>query len=64
MARCSITPESLPIEYSITGFLNSATTSRMISIDSASSRLRCLGSVLVATVEGTFIIGQGLAMIG
>src|SRR5208282_4674034 len=29
----------------MTGFLNSATTSRMISIDSASSRRRCRGKV-------------------
>src|SRR6516165_8126005 len=40
-----MTLESLPIEYSMTGFLNSATTSRMISIDSASSRRRWRGRV-------------------
>src|ERR1700722_16677596 len=39
-ARCSITPESLPIEYSITGLANSATTSRMMPMDSASRRFR------------------------
>ena len=39
-ARCSMTAESLPIEYSITGFSASATTSRMMWIDSASRRCR------------------------
>jgi hypothetical protein len=33
-----MTLESFPIEYSMTGFLNSAATSRMIAIDSASRR--------------------------
>ena len=37
-ARCSIALESLPIEYSMTGFLNSATASRMIWMASASRR--------------------------
>src|SRR4029434_6381740 len=36
-ASRSITEESLPIEYSITGFAAVAATSRMISIDSDSS---------------------------
>src|SRR5215831_16318752 len=36
-ARRSITEESLPIEYSMTGFAAVAATSRMISIDSDSS---------------------------
>ena len=36
-ARCSISTESLPPEKSITGCSNSATTSRMMWIDSASS---------------------------
>jgi hypothetical protein len=35
-ARCSITDESLPIEYSITGRRAPATASRRISIDSLS----------------------------
>ena len=35
-----MTPESLPIEYNITGLANSAATSRMIAMDSASSRFR------------------------
>ena len=41
-AKCSITALSLPTEYSITGFSDSATTSRMMWIDSASSRWRCV----------------------
>ena len=41
-ARCSMTAESLPIEYSITGFSASATTSRMMWMLSASSRWRCV----------------------
>jgi hypothetical protein len=40
MARCSITALSLPIEYSITGFFASATTSRMAWMLSASSRCK------------------------
>src|SRR5882757_6442848 len=40
MARCSITPESLPIEYNITGLRNSAATSRMMPMDSASRRFK------------------------
>src|ERR1700730_12568307 len=40
MARCNITPESLPIEYNITGLRNSAATSRMMPMDSASRRFR------------------------
>ena len=36
-ARCSITTESLPPENSSTGRSNSAATSRMMWIDSASS---------------------------
>src|SRR5215471_3614496 len=42
MARCSITLESLPIEYSITGLANSAATSRMMWMLSASSARRWL----------------------
>ena len=42
IARCSMTALSLPIEYSITGFSVSATTSRMIWMLSASSRCRCV----------------------
>ena len=48
-----MTPESLPIEYSITGFVNSATTSRMMAIDSASSRCSCkdrVGATVVVIV--------------
>ena len=41
-----MTLESLPIEYSITGLRNSATTSRMMWMDSASSRLRWAGNTL------------------
>ena len=41
----------------ITGFLNSATTSRMISIDFASSCLRCLGSAL-----GTDLMALGCSI--
>src|SRR5579872_2152022 len=41
IARCSMTPESLPMEYSITGLRNSATTSRRMAIASASSLFRC-----------------------
>ena len=41
-----MTLESLPIEYSITGLRISATTSRMMWIDSASSRLRWAGNTL------------------
>ena len=40
IARCSITDESLPMEYSITGFSNPAATSRMMKMLSASSRCR------------------------
>ena len=40
----------------MTGFLNSATTSRMISMDSASSRLRCLGRVSLAAAEVMFAV--------
>ena len=40
----------------MTGFLSSATTSRMISMDSASSRLRCLGSVSLGAAEVTFAV--------
>ena len=40
LARCSITAESLPIEYSITGRSISAATSRKIWIASASSDWR------------------------
>src|SRR5688572_25974470 len=39
-ASCIITAESLPMEYSITGLSNSAATSRMMWIASASSCLR------------------------
>ena len=39
-ARCSITAESLPIEYSITGRSASAATSRMMWMLSASRRCR------------------------
>ena len=39
-AKCSITAESLPMEYSMTGRSNSAATSRMMKILSASSHLR------------------------
>ena len=46
IATCSMTLESLPIEYSITGLRISATTSRMMWMDSASSRLRWAGNTL------------------
>src|SRR5580698_1813687 len=36
-----MTPESLQIEYNMTGLRNSAATSRMMPIDSASSRRSC-----------------------
>ncbi|MNO71401.1 hypothetical protein D3C76_623170 [compost metagenome] len=48
-ARCSITAESLPIEYSITGLSNSAATSRMIWMLSASSCFRCVSLSTMAT---------------
>jgi hypothetical protein len=38
-ARCNKTEESLPIEYSITGFRNEAAASLRISMDSFSSAL-------------------------
>ena len=60
MAKCSMTLESLPMEYSITGLRNSATTSRMISIDSASSRLRCFGRDLITGVK----VGDCIMAIG
>jgi hypothetical protein len=41
-----MTLESLPIEYSITGLRISATTSRMMWMDSASSRRRWAGNTL------------------
>ena len=41
-----MTLESLPIEYSITGLRISATTSRMMWMDLASSRLRWAGNTL------------------
>src|SRR5580700_533372 len=41
-----MTLESLPIEYSITGLRISATTSRMMLMDSASSRSRWAGNTL------------------
>ena len=43
-ARCSITTESLPPENSSTGRSNSAATSRMMWIASASSVCRCVSS--------------------
>ena len=43
-ARRSMTIESLPPENSITGRSNSAATSRMMWIDSASSARRCVSS--------------------
>src|SRR5882724_6919073 len=46
IARCNITPESFPIEYSITGLRNSAATSRMMPMDSASRRFRFRESVI------------------
>ena len=39
-ARCSKTDESLPIEYSMTGFLKAAAVSLNISIDSFSRASR------------------------
>ena len=42
IASRTITDESLPIEYSITGFSNSAATSRMMWMLSASSCFRCV----------------------
>ena len=50
MARCSITPESLPIEYSMTGLRNSAATSRMMPMDSASRRFSCADRALRVAV--------------
>ena len=44
-ARCSIAALSLPIEYSITGFSASATTSRMMWMLSASRRCRWVRGV-------------------
>ena len=43
-ARCSITAESLPPENSITGRSNSAATSRMMWMASASSAWRWVSS--------------------
>ena len=43
-ARCSITTESLPPENSSTGRSNSAATSRMMWIDSASRARRLVSS--------------------
>ena len=43
-ARCSITTESLPPENSSTGRSNSAATSRMMWIASASRACRCVSS--------------------
>src|SRR5690606_29904804 len=50
-ARCSITAESLPMEYSITGLSNSAATSRMMWMLSASSSFRCVSLSTMATHE-------------
>ena len=49
-ARCSISTESLPPENSITGFSNSATTSRMMWTDSASSVSRSVSSTTTGRV--------------
>ncbi len=57
IARCNITPESFPIEYSITGLRNSAATSRMMPMDSASRRFRFRESGIdqVASGGGTSV---------
>ncbi|MCY1413219.1 hypothetical protein D9M71_286460 [compost metagenome] len=57
-ARCSITAESLPMEYSITGLSNSAATSRMMWMLSASSCFRCVSLSTMATHENFLMNGQ------
>ncbi|CAI8871170.1 hypothetical protein EMIT0194MI4_30043 [Pseudomonas sp. IT-194MI4] len=56
-ARCSITAESLPTEYSITGLSNSAATSRMMWMLSASSCFRCVSLSTMATHENDLMDG-------
>ena len=63
-ARCRRTDESLPIEYSITGRSNWATTSRMMWTASASNCRRWVrrssgGSVVAGAVIGRMLRGQG-----
>lgn len=57
-AVCSITAESLPMEYSITGLSNSAATSRMMWMLSASSCFRCVSLSTMATHESFLMNGQ------
>src|ERR1700722_16793869 len=64
MARCNMTPESLPIEYNMTGLRNSAGTSRMMPIDSASRRFKWTdraGRVVVLLIVRR-LWGQGYQM--
>ena len=49
-ARCSKTEESLPIEYSITGFLKAAAVSLNISMDSFSRASRTEGDEITVLI--------------
>lgn len=58
-ARWSKTDESLPIEYSITGFLNAAAVSLKISMDSFSRALKTEDDLITS-----LIVVWGLLPIG